>query len=62
MEWDEGELFPQRRATIVQKAAKTEGWIRFLSKGEQGTCGEKQECSWEKKAECFLKLTSSKTK
>lgn len=36
-----GELFPQRRATIVQKAAKTERWIRFLAKGEQGTCGEK---------------------
>lgn len=36
MEWDEGELFPQRRTSIVQKAAQTERWIGFLAKGGAG--------------------------
>ena len=41
MKWDEGELFPRRRASIVQNATETERWVGFLRKGEQGTHGEK---------------------
>lgn len=54
MEWDEGELFPQRRASIVQKAAQTERWIRFLAKGGAGRMWREIGMFLGKKAECFL--------
>lgn len=54
MEWGWGGAFSCRRASIVQKAAQTERWIRFLAKGGAGHMWREIGVFLGKKAECFL--------